>query len=268
MASSSSEFDPTLLQAISQRRLVPFVGAGVSVGVNKPRAKKKFLTWTELLTKLALTLSSKKKSAPAKFVKAAVEAKEWSMAAETALTHLGKSDFTRCVVDAVSVPRDCWDLSLPKAIWKLNPRVVVTTNYDHVLHSSAEQTNPLLVRNNCFNELRTLFSSSESRPAVWHLHGHMDTQESLILAPSQYQPLYSALGNSQSEFNAAALKLQELFSDKPILFIGFSMTDGYVLDAITKAMTTFRGNTEQRWALLKEGEHEEEHLWRRFGVQV
>ncbi|MFN9823337.1 MAG: SIR2 family NAD-dependent protein deacylase, partial [Planctomyces sp.] len=106
------------------------------------------------------------------------------------------------------------------------------------------------------------------RRPVWHLHGHMDTADSLILAPSQYQPLYSAMNNPGSEFQAAAQTLNVLFTRTPVLFIGFSMSDDYVLDAISQGLQAFRGYAPPRWALLKRGDNRSRQLWEQFQVRV
>ncbi|MEN9555581.1 MAG: hypothetical protein RLZZ232_1867 [Planctomycetota bacterium] len=265
MASSSTGFDQELIKAISQRKLVPFIGAGVSIGVNKPRAKKKFPTWTQLLCSLAETLRTSDPTG-ADRVLATIRDKDLLAAADVALEKLGRTVFSDCVVRAVDFPdRNAFDLSLPKAIWSLNPSLVVTTNYDRVLQWSAEGPDTRIILNSAHAELRTIFEAAD-RPSIWHLHGYMDQKKSLILSPSQYRSFYSSTRLKSNE--AARSVLGQLFSQHPILFIGFSMTDGYVLDAIAKAMTTFQGYTAPRWVLLKKGEQETQKLWRNFGVRV
>ncbi|MFM7834778.1 MAG: SIR2 family protein, partial [Planctomycetaceae bacterium] len=118
------------------------------------------------------------------------------------------------MVDAVSVPQGSCDLRLTKAIWGLNPRLVVTTNYDRVLQWGSEAADARVVLNSSHRELQALFDDSD-RPPVWHLHGHVDTADSLILAPSQYRPLYSAINDPGSNLRAAAQTLDVLFTREP-----------------------------------------------------
>ncbi len=237
----------------------------MSIGVNKPGAKKKFPTWTQLLCSLAETLRTSDPTG-ADRVLVTIRDKDLLAAADVALEKLGRTVFSDCVVRAVDFPdRNAFDLSLPKAIWSLNPSLVVTTNYDRVLQWSAEGPDTRIILNNAHAELRTIFEAAD-RPSIWHLHGHMDQKKSLILSPSQYRSFYSSTRLKSNE--AARSVLRQLFSQHPILFIGFSMTDGYVLDAIAKAMTTFQGYTAPRWVLLKKGEQETQKLWRKFGVRV
>ncbi|MFN9041668.1 MAG: hypothetical protein ACK5YO_35595, partial [Planctomyces sp.] len=103
MASSSSGFDKELIKAIAQRKLVPFIGAGVSIGVNKRGAKKKFPTWTQLLCSLAETLRTSDPTG-ADRVLATIRDKDLLAAADVALEKLGRTVFSDCVVRAVDFP--------------------------------------------------------------------------------------------------------------------------------------------------------------------
>ncbi|MEI7698282.1 MAG: SUMF1/EgtB/PvdO family nonheme iron enzyme [Planctomycetia bacterium] len=257
-------FDNDLMMAIAARTLVPFVGAGVSVGVTE-HAPRKFPSWTELIGKLAQTLDSKNPKT-AKRVRATIEDGDLLDAANVALEKLGKSDFTKCVVDALDVQKTHCDLTLPQAVWGLNPRLVVTTNYDRVLHWASDK-DPRLVLNTSHGELRQLFDPVD-RPWLWHLHGQMDTADSLILAPSQYKPLYSAKDLRTSALFAAASTLQNVLTRSPVLFVGFSLTDDYVLDAIRQALNAFKGFSAPRWALLKRDDTRARELWDQFQVRI
>ncbi|MFN5624579.1 MAG: SIR2 family protein, partial [Planctomyces sp.] len=259
-------FDKDLLLAIAQRKLVPFVGAGASLGVNQAGATQQFPSWQQLLKRLVEVLQPKDAKG-ADRVQATIEDGDLLDAADIALRKLGKADFADTVVQAVSVPKDACDLRLTKAIWGLKPRLVVTTNYDRVLQWGDQDAEPRVVLNSSHRELQSLFDESPRRP-VWHLHGHMDTADSLILAPSQYRPLYSAMNDPGSEFQAAAQTLSVLFTRTPVLFIGFSMSDDYVLDAISQGLQAFRGYAPPRWALLKRGDNRSRQLWEQFQVRV
>ncbi|MFO0134313.1 MAG: SUMF1/EgtB/PvdO family nonheme iron enzyme [Planctomyces sp.] len=259
-------FDKDLLLAIAQRKLVPFVGAGASLGVNQAGAKQQFPSWQQLLKRLVEVLQPKDAKG-ADRVQATIEDGDLLDAADIALRKLGKADFADTVVQAVSVPKDACDLRLTKAIWGLKPRLVVTTNYDRVLQWGDQDAEPRVVLNSSHRELQSLFDESPRRP-VWHLHGHMDTADSLILAPSQYRPLYSAMNDPGSEFQAAAQTLSVLFTRTPVLVIGFSMSDDYVLDAISQGLQAFRGYAPHRWALLKRGDDRSRQLWEQFQVRV
>ncbi|MFN5287547.1 MAG: hypothetical protein ACK5KS_22210, partial [Planctomyces sp.] len=139
-------FDKDLLLAIAQRKLVPFVGAGASLGVNQAGAKQQFPSWQQLLKRLVEVLQPKDAKG-ADRVQATIEDGDLLDAADIALRKLGKADFADTVVQAVSVPKDACDLRLTKAIWGLKPRLVVTTNYDRVLQWGDQDAEPRVVLN-------------------------------------------------------------------------------------------------------------------------
>ncbi len=259
-------FENELLLAIARRKLVPFVGAGVSLGVNKPQAAQQFPAWTQLLQSLVTKLGQIDPKA-ANRVRATIDDCDLLDAANIALRKLGKADFADAVVRAVSVAKGDCDLTLPQAIWGLNPCVIVTTNYDRVLQWGDGDRDPRVVLNSSHRELQDLFND-HPRPAVWHLHGHMDHADSLILAPDQYRPLYAAMTDATSELRNAALTLQQIFTREPVLFVGFSMTDEYVLDAIEQGLQVFKGYAPPRWALMKRGDERARLLWEKYGVRV
>lgn len=259
-------FDKNLLMAIAQQTIVPFVGAGVSLGVNKSQSQQKFLTWKQLLQVLVKELQGIDEKG-ANRVQSTIDDEDLLDAANIALKKLGKAAFADAVVRAVSVLRPDCDLTLPQAIWGLNPRLIVTTNYDRVLQWGGEDRDPKVVLNNSHSELQALFDEA-GRPKIWHLHGHMDNADSMILAPDQYRPLYAAINDSSSELRNAALTLQQIFTRQPVLFIGFSMTDEYVLDAIEQGLQAFKGYAPSRWALLKQGDQRVKELWEKYQVRV
>ena len=125
---------------------MPFVGAGVSLGVNKPQAAQQFPAWTQLLQSLVTKLGQIDPKA-ANRVRATIDDGDLLDAANIALRKLGKADFADAVVRAVSVAKGECDLTLPQAIWGLNPCVIVTTNYDRVLQWGDGDRDPRVVLN-------------------------------------------------------------------------------------------------------------------------
>ncbi len=258
-----------LLKAVGKGRLIPFVGAGVSLGVTQA-AQTKFPNWKQLLDRLEQVLRDRGDEVSIKganLLRATIDADDLLAAANLALKRLRKSAFTRAVIKAVSVQKHDCSLTLPQAIWGLNPKLVVTTNYDRVLQWAADHDEPKVVLNTSHGEIHRIFDHEE-RPKIWHLHGHMDTADSLILAPSQYKRLYSTMEGGQPDMAAAAQRLMELFTGHPLLFIGFSMSDAYVLDAIKRGLRTFKGFAYPRWALLKRGDSRTRELWENYEVRT
>ncbi len=254
----------TLIQQLAQGRVVPFVGSGVSLAV-KPGL---FPNWVELLGTLAERLLKDSNENAAEIVRLYVKKGQLNKAANEALDELGLAGFRDSMREKFSIdqPVDA-DLSLPAALWSFRPKVVVTTNYDRVLQwsNAAART----VTNSQRANLADLFSSSQpDKPYVWHLHGHIDDPDSLILAPQQYDPLYRDAANYQHPYAAARQKLRTLIADYPLLFVGFGLQDEYVMDALATMLEMFGGTLRPSYALLKTGDDRARALWDKYNIQV
>ncbi len=255
----------SLIQQLAQRRIVPFVGSGVSLAVKRGL----FPTWRELLGTLADRLDGEAKPKQAAIVRSHAELDEFNEAADKALRYLGESHFREVMQSrfAVDQPADA-DLTLPTALWSLRPKLIVTTNYDRVLQWS----NPLaqVATNAQRDKLAKLFSASEPDPppSVWHLHGQIDDLDSLILAPQQYDQLYRDAADSKHPLAAARLQLGTLIGNHPLLFIGFGLQDEYVMDALATVLEIFPGSLRNSYALLKEGDDRARKLWDQHNIHV
>ena len=152
----------SLVQAVSQGRIVPFVGSGASMAVKRGL----FPSWDGLLLNLAEKLDEEANEDTAEIVRRFVKKKQLNKAADEAVESLGKAHFRDVMKTTFGIqqPKDV-DLSLPKAIWSLEPRVVVTTNYDRVLEWAKPSQ---AIKNSEVANLADLFSESNpENPAVW-----------------------------------------------------------------------------------------------------
>lgn len=113
----------SLVQAVSQGRIVPFVGSGASMAVKRCL----FPSWDGLLLNLAEKLDEEANEDTAEIVRRFVKKKQLNKAADEAVESLGKAHFRDVMKNTFGIQqRSDVDLSLPHAIWSLEPRVVVT----------------------------------------------------------------------------------------------------------------------------------------------
>ena len=107
-----------LVQTARDKRLVPFVGSGVSLAVKRGL----FPTWKQLLERLADQLAAQGKPKQADMVRGHCELDELYDAAQRAAKQLGPALFHDAMRDMFRIgkPADA-DLSLPAAIWALRP---------------------------------------------------------------------------------------------------------------------------------------------------
>lgn len=254
----------SLIQQLATGRIVPFVGSGVSMAVER----NLFPAWPELLELLASKLLQESNEDAAEIVKRYVNKNQLNKAANEALDELGLARFRDVMRGTFGVdrPEDA-TLELPAALWSLGPRLVVTTNYDRVLQWS----NPAAVvaTNSQKGNLADLFNASTSaKPFVWHLHGHIDDPDSLILAPQQYDQLYRETVDDEHPWAAARLQLRTLIGNHALLFVGFGLEDEYVMDALASVLGIFGGKLRPSYALLKAGDDRARTLWDKHAITV
>ena len=254
----------SLIQQLASGRIVPFVGSGVSLAVKRDL----FPTWGRLLELLAERLHGDAKEDSAEIVRRFVRKGQLNKAADEAFDELGLARFREVMTRtfAIDRPSDV-DLALPDALWGLCPKLVVTTNYDRVLQWSNSAVRQ--VTNSQQGNLADLFATSApDKPFVWHLHGHIDDPNSLILAPQQYERLYHDAKDDKHPFAAAWLQLRTLIGNYPLLFVGFGMQDEYVMDALGTVLGIFGGNLRSSFALLKVGDDRARAFWDKHKIQV
>ncbi len=264
MTNSTNSIPASLIQQLVSRRIVPFVGSGVSLAVKRDL----FPTWGKLLATLADRLQHETKEDAAEIVRRFVKKGQLNKAADEAFDELGLALFRDSMQKtfAVDQPADA-NLALPAALWSLRPKLVVTTNYDRVLQwsNSAART----ATNTQQANLADLFGRSEpDKPLIWHLHGRIDDPDSLILAPRQYDRLYREAGDDKHPFAAARLQLRTLIGNHPLLFVGFGLQDEYVMDALATVLEIFGGNLRPSYALLKTGDERARTLWDKHKIYV
>ncbi|MCY2986686.1 MAG: SUMF1/EgtB/PvdO family nonheme iron enzyme [Planctomycetota bacterium] len=254
----------SLIQQLAQGRVVPLVGSGVSLAV----LPGLFPTWGRLLGRLADRLHVDAKEDAAEIVRRYVKKGQLNKAADEALDELGLERFRDTMQNTFTAKQTAdANLALPTALWSLRPKLVVTTNYDCVLQWSNPAARP--VTNAQHANLAELFSRSEpDQPLVWHLHGHIDDPDSLILAPRQYERLYRQATDDKHPYAAARLQLRTLIGNHPLLFVGFGLQDEYVMDALATVLEIFGGNLRPSYALLKTGDDRARLLWDKHKIQV
>lgn len=267
MTISTTKFDEFLIQQLAQGNVVPFVGSGVSLAV-RSNGVAVFPSWGGLLKDMAAALVKAGNDDDAAIVQGHCNKQRWLKAAEAALDGLNKAGFYDVLRRRFDIPQPAAaDWSLPDAVWRLQPPIVVTTNYDHVL--AWRNTNSRPMTNDQPAELAELYRTADSqRPVVWHLHGHIARADGLILAPAQYDNFYRGAEQTRQQYQAATDQLRSLLANRTLLFVGFGMQDEFVMELIGDVLKAFGSATRPHFALMKKGEADTERLWKEHNVKV
>ena len=256
-----------LVEAVRRFQVVPFVGAGISMGVKRGL----FPSWIQLLEGLAERMKDEGlPDSAVTEVRQRITQGDYLSAAETAFQELGAYRFNRFLRERIRLrmPRDA-DLSVTQALWELRPPVVLTPNYDDVLLWAREDAEA--VSNDQDDELNLMDAeATPETPRVWYLHGTIHRLSTLVLAGADYKRLYgdSAQPASYSQYTNALVRLREWIRAKPFLYMGFSFSDPYVLKQLEHVIGITKGRHVPSFALMKKGQLDRGALWPKYNIQL
>jgi tetratricopeptide (TPR) repeat protein len=252
----------TLTDRFRADKVIPFVGAGVSMAVkDKDTGERLFLSWKALLEKAADYLAGENKQAYANVVRGLLQldTPDYLDAAKKARQGLGSVWYT-FLKEQIDHPREKAEdesLKLAKAVWRLGSQLVITTNYDKVLSWVCPQ------RDNISHwdieakaEQGGALRDGVKKPTVWHLHGYIDNAANLILTPDGYSRLYPEAGHGENLYKAALKTLHQMMTSHTLLFIGFSLNDEYFGMQLQGISEIFQGSTGPHYVLTRESDRE------------
>lgn len=214
MATKAYEFVPDLLDDFVSKRVALFLGSGVSAGV-QTRSKQNVRTWDKFLIDCLKKVGEHTKRQE---IESILKAGDLLLGCELLKEELGDTwnEILRGEYDQIGEVT-----GLQKAIIGLNPRIIVTTNFDKFFESAwdgvkTEATHHLKVEVGISDSSFDLFRSSD--PCLFKLHGSISDTKSMIFAKSEYiAKAYSSWAYSKF--------LEVLFTTHTVLFIGFSLSD-------------------------------------------
>ena len=253
-----------LKDLIAQGKVIPFVGAGVSKDVKNIKGTQIFPDWKDLLKLLADGLSDddaqiiklKLKRANIDYLKIVDEIEEY---------YPTKTLYNNMLEKIFDVDRDDIEdssLALAKSIWELKQKLIITTNYDKIMHwASTKPDNTKRWDIESIAEQASSFSDGVSKETVWHLHGHIENKHNIVLTTKSYERFYNA---SSDEFKTAFETLKIKLATKSFLFVGYSLDDEYFVNELEKITDIFHTQGTEHYVLLKKGKE----LSKRFDKKI
>lgn len=211
---------PALAEAVARDRLVVFAGAGISRGAGLP-------LWEEFIRDIEERLAADSPSAFAQWALDPPTNTSFQARAEWLRRKAGEKRYLQACRDVVArqhfdpIPRSVLDLvALPC-------RAFITTNWDKLLevayYERHRQLLPVL-------DMQSLGASAhgllpDARCLV-KLHGDVDTPSRMVVSNADYA--------RARDDQALAELLREFASSHTILFVGTSLTDSHVVDAVVE----------------------------------
>jgi tetratricopeptide (TPR) repeat protein len=274
MTDHTSNIPESFIEALEAKEVVPFIGAGVSLAVKEnnerdiKQKKSLFPSWKEFLLNAAdkldaekISLNNEGKSRKAIIIRNLLDDPpiDYLDIAQRAFDSLGEKHWYDLLTENFEIGVEAAEeksLELPKLVWKLNNKLLVTTNIDLVLPSVHETPGRVKILDTQAAEFAELQKDWETaRPTVLHLHGHIDNKANIVFTEDQYRDFYSL------DKNRAKLEtLRSLFTQRTILFIGFSLDDLFILKELERVKLIYEGRANYLFALIHEKEKDNPNI--------
>jgi Tfp pilus assembly protein PilF/cold shock CspA family protein len=248
-----------LKKLIKEKKIVPFVGAGVSLSITKKESEERmFLSWSELLNELANGLIKYGKTEEAELIKLTLKVKktDYLKIADDIKEFFPADNLYNKILDEIFDKNineiDASSLDLAKSIWEIDQKLVITTNYDRTLNwasSSPSDTKRWDIQS--VSEQAEYMNNGLKNQTVWHLHGHIDNKKDMVLTSDSYNELYDDSKNSK--FKSSYNTLQYCLLSKTFLFIGYSLDDEFMVKLLTQVCDIFEKQSSTHFILLEEG---------------
>ena len=247
----------SLTDAAEAGTLLPIVGAGVSMSIKNTDGDFVFPSWKVLLKRAAAELDEQNEEDQATMVRIHLKRGHYQKAATDSYNGLKGTPWTQFFkkqFDPKLADLDITTADLPKAIWQLGGQII-TLNYDRILTWAAEESADIsVITNSNKAELADFQKGSNTKPTVWHLHGHVDDCAKIVLTAQGYEKLYAPEEHLNTEYEAALQTLKSLSAQRHLLFIGCGMDDADLLAEIKYQQTLFGDNTGPHFALVRQAQ--------------
>jgi hypothetical protein len=251
VSSFTGPLPPSLVEQLRRMRVVPFIGAGISVGAGLP-------DWEQLLRELLGYANQHGLSgADGAQIEEALATRQFELAAEGLVKRLGPH-FSDGMALALRKPNVA-----PTTVHQLLARVkwpaVITTNYDDLLPNVLQTSRTLTWKDD--SELGAALRRGESHLLL--AHGCLDRPETIVLTVAHYRECL--------RHAAYRTYLKVMCTQYTLLFLGFSFTDRDVQGLLEDFRHEFGHAEIPHFALTQEdqvGQLRADNLRTNFNIQV
>lgn len=212
------------------QKLIPFLGAGVSIPFNLP-------SWRELLLELDKGLSRADQEKyidlvnEGDYLRALSFLKGYSVLYKS--EQVIKRDIKEIVKSRYIKVQNNYHHNILDII-KLDSQFIITTNYDNVISDYLSDYRKKFVMPSTLETLDDLQDYlDEDEQRVIHLHGNIEPYKSMIVTKEDYEKLYGE--------DKIIQIINGIMSNKTLLFIGFSFKDEYFKNLYNKIYTYIKG---------------------------
>ncbi|WP_295052376.1 SIR2 family protein, partial [Sulfuricurvum sp.] len=244
----------SLIDAIKNNNLIPFVGAGISMGIKDKENNPIFKSWTNSLLDAVQILKDENENAKATRIQSGLEISpvDYLSIASEIHKYLNShwNSFLTKTFERNFNTIDENSLNIAKEILKIN-NLVITTNYDNVLKWACENKNDLIEwgQKAIHGQIGSLKKIPDNQ-TIWYLHGKISNPDDIVFTKESYEKTYK-------ENSGAIEVLKYHLLTKSFIFCGFSLDDPYIKMQLEKLKDIFGTNLSKHFLIVKKGQKQD-----------
>jgi tetratricopeptide (TPR) repeat protein len=246
----------SLIDAIKNNTLIPFVGAGISMGIKDNQDNRIFKSWTNSLLDAVQILRNEQKNDEATNIESELKILPVDyLAIASKINKYLNSQWNKYLTTTFDKNLENIDknsLSIPKEILKIN-NLVITTNYDNILLKSYLDENTILPiewdKKALAGQLDSL-KQTPSKQTIWYLHGKISNPDDIVFTKESYEETYK-------EDSGAIEVLKSHLLTKSFIFCGFSLDDPYIKMQMEKLKPIFGTNLSKHYMIIQKGQQKD-----------
>lgn len=208
-------FPDYIIEEMAARRTVFFLGAGASAASKSADGSSSPPSWEGLLKRIRGLAASRSVKRVAKDL---MDRDDLLGAAEVLVDAIPGPDFHECMIDEIQRP-DYQSNELVDAVHGLDPKIVVSTNYDLVYENlCSEEIRTGLMQTKSYRDTNLIDVIRSGTRLYVYAHGCIKAASDIVLTSSQY---YKARRDNPGFFSV----LESIFMTNTVIFLGYSLRD-------------------------------------------
>lgn len=243
-----------MIDAIKNNTLIPFVGAGISMGIKDNQNNQIFKSWTNSLLDAVEILNYEQKTKEATAIKALLDLPDVDYLETASKIHKylnsNWNTYLKQTFDKSFETINQESLNIAKEILKIN-NLVITTNYDDVLKWACENKNDLIEwdKKALYGQVESL-KQNPLKQTIWYLHGKISNPDDIVFTKESYEETYK-------EDSGAIEVLKYHLLTKSFIFCGFSLDDPYIKMQMEKLKSIFGTNFSKHYMIIQKGQQKD-----------
>lgn len=253
------QFPKSLIESIKSKECVLFIGSGISTWSGAP-------SWYELLNDYAKFLANRGlcNEKEKKEILNVINRGDLLIAASYCKSLSTDADFAEFIREEF-FDRNLKPHTVHELIITLGSDCYITTNYDSLIEITYQRLNNGLILRQVNNdqpiEQATIQKHSSSK-FIFKPHGDMNNVDTIILTQEDYRRI-------KYNMESTIATLKHLLIQRPVLYLGFGLTDPTFLLIKDYIAETYKGGNRQHFAVMPDVTELERKFWHKnYGITL